>query len=1001
MDDDILARRPPRDRDADRRDNRERDDKPSHRSADGRSRSRSAESSHDHTQDRRHASNTRPPEPPDARRPAPPEAARERRRRTDERQPFDDRDEEAAWEQWDEAPRPRQSRSGTERANTQWDPPSRTRSGRDEENQWRQMPRDPARGSHADATDGDVRQDRPATRGGAHTGAPSNRAQQEEFRSPIRGESRSTPQTGAPSRGAPRRTGSSSGFAREYDDEEDRVWSSWDDNEGHPRGASLGDGRASAQNRRHSAQPRGWDDGERRGAVRYDEDVDDLDQEYWELQQRRSRLPAHGRHSNSRRDDTFFGRWATTVTAAFRGVSAHEAPTTAETMVISTQQKKRRFQLPTSRRGRIISAVVIAALLVLSLNALGNGVLTIVQYERSLTEAKAALAQLNIAKASFKTLSADPFSATAISQATSSLQAAHDDFVQMNAALQGFPSGLTLTPIVGQKLAAAQHVAPIAVEATQVGVLLVNILGILSAHMKNPLSASGAGVSTADIATIDSDFAQVDGLFPTIVQQIQTLPSDAASLDSHLGPLLATVQQNMPKIIQGEQDAKAVIAALPLLLGVGKPTNYMLQVLDSTELRPGGGFIGNYGSLTLSGGRMPATNGIHIEDVDLLDNGEKYLHTVVIPIPPQYSWFTTGGVTSWSFRDSNLDANFPTSAQNGEQNYVKEGGDMPFQGVIAITPWLIQNALQLTGPITLTEYSPPEVVSASNLIDQIHAHQLSSGAGPDNQYDPACGSSYRKCFTAFLFKEFLSVAKQKMATNFSAFGKLLVNAFRSKDIQVYFNQPAVEAALIHNHLASTIEAPTQGDSQFIVDANIGANKANNQIKYSVQDQVTLDSSGTATHHLVMTYVWPDTQYNRDNLFPNPADTYFYQDYLRVYVPPSASLTAQSGWYAQPTTTAFGRKVFIGYLDFNIGETGTVSLTWTVPHAATHDASGWHYTDLVQKQSGVTKSYDVEVTLPACAHVFGALQGFITPTAHLASYKANLPSDESLAVNYTC
>ena len=41
-----------------------------------------------------------------------------------------------------------------------------------------------------------------------------------------------------------------------------------------------------------------------------------------------------------------------------------------------------------------------------------------------------------------------------------------------------------------------------------------------------------------------------------------------------------------------------------------------LEVLDSTELRPGGGFIGNYGIATFSGGRLTAA---HITDTYLLD----------------------------------------------------------------------------------------------------------------------------------------------------------------------------------------------------------------------------------------------------------------------------------------------------------------------------------------------------------------------------------------------
>ncbi|HKV84325.1 MAG TPA: DUF4012 domain-containing protein, partial [Ktedonobacterales bacterium] len=523
---------------------------------------------------------------------------------------------------------------------------------------------------------------------------------------------------------------------------------------------------------------------------------------------------------------------------------------------------------------------------------------------------------------------------------------------------------------------------------------------ILSSRLKDPLNSGGSGVTPADMVNINTYFAIIDSHFSSIVSRVQALPPAASGLDPRLGKLLTTVRTNMPKIIQGEQDARAIITALPSLIGVGQPSTYMLEVLDSTELRPGGGFLGNYGYLALSGGRM---SGIHMQDVDLLDNNFKY-GGGYIPIPPQYSWYT--GFYSWGYRDSNLDADFPTSAQNGLNLYYREGGTQQFQGVIAITPWLIEKALALTGSITLPEYSPAVTVTADNLVTQIHYHQLGAGtSGPDNKLDPICGSSYRKCFTAYLFKHFLAQAKTALTSKFGAFGKLLIDSFHSKDIQIYLSKPSAEAVLSHYHVASTIEAPPQGDSLFIVDANVNGNKANNQIIYNVTDQVKIDTSGTATHHLVMSYSWPDTPFNRLNAYQF-GPVLLYVDYLRVYVPPGANITSQSGWQENGTSKGtpydFGREDAGGYLDVYIGQTGTVTMDFTVPHAATHAGNAWYYTDLVQKQGGVTKPTDIEVSLPSCASVVG-LKGFTTPSAHVASYKPadGLARDESLEVDYTC
>ena len=98
--------------------------------------------------------------------------------------------------------------------------------------------------------------------------------------------------------------------------------------------------------------------------------------------------------------------------------------------------------------------------------------------------------------------------------------------------------------------------------------------------------------------------------------QINTLTPSDLSLDPRLGPGITQFREQLPKLQQMMQDAKTFLGAGPTVLGVGTPTTYLVTVMDSTEIRPGGGFIGNYGTMTISGGRL---SGVNITDVDLLD----------------------------------------------------------------------------------------------------------------------------------------------------------------------------------------------------------------------------------------------------------------------------------------------------------------------------------------------------------------------------------------------
>ncbi|MGO8948851.1 MAG: DUF4012 domain-containing protein [Ktedonobacterales bacterium] len=696
--------------------------------------------------------------------------------------------------------------------------------------------------------------------------------------------------------------------------------------------------------------------------------------------------------------------------------------------VWAVNQRKR---ILSTRRGRIISALVVGCLLLAALGSVG---LAYAEYHHVKSQATVALADLKAAETDLKTLETNPFDTTAITQAQDELGQANVAFVQMNDSIQHIPGVFGLTPIVGSDVSAVLQIGPIAVEATQAGVLGCEILGILAPKLKDPLATNIAGVNSQDISTIDADFNTLYSLASTMLQQVQQLPPSAASLDPRLGSLLASVSTNLPQFQQGLQDAKGLMAVLPQLLGVGKPANYLLEVMDSTELRPGGGFMGNIGDLTLSGGRMQGTP--EIKDVDLIDGGDNC--SLGIKLPSQFSWFTSGCPSTLLLQDSNLDPDFPSNAQRAIQAYNYADGSQylttssgqgitSFQGVIAITPWLIENMLQITGPVTVTTaHGATTMVNSTNLTDQIHYYQLNpsqSGSETLIDPDPVChGTTYRKCFTASLFYTLLKKLGTFSSTDFGPLGKLLISSIHTKDLQIYLTEPGAEALLLHHDLASALNAPKSGDGLMVVDANVDGIKANNFINYTWVDQVSLDSSGNATHHLTLTYDYPDTEGadgSLANSYPSAAANrgcpaiVCYQDWLRIYIPSnSTSINAPSSselYYglggAPKQTTAFNMTVIQGLLYLPIGfATSTVSTSWTVPHAAVQTAGGgWLYQYAIEKQAGInTRPLDVTLTLPSCAHVYGTPQGFTTPTADTAVYKQPaLLSDTNLSLQYTC
>ena len=609
-------------------------------------------------------------------------------------------------------------------------------------------------------------------------------------------------------------------------------------------------------------------------------------------------------------------------------------------------------------------------------------------YHRYLALAGVGMQNLRTGANLLERLAQDPLDAGTIDHARLEFAAAHTTFVQLDNGLESIPGIAMLIPVYGVRLQAALHLASTAVGLSQAGVLGCSILDILVSRFHDPLHTQGPGLTMADFNTIDQDFQQMKVVLDqAIIAANQVQPGDVQFIPQ-VGKMVTTFQSELPTLRTWLDAAGKLLPVLPAMLGIGTPAHYLVEVLDSTELRPTGGFIGNYGIATFSGGRLTSAR---ITDVVLLDHPYA-LKGQRIPYPPAYSWFPNYlAWESWSFRDSNLDADFPTAARYGELNYQREGGNVPVLGVIAFTPALIQQALAITGPISVPEYQ--ETVTAQNLVSLIHFHQLGGrAAGEGSSYIPSPDghSSERKRFMELLAEHFLARVQQLSSSAMPQFLHVLTNALRTKDVEVYFNAGGAENVLQLLHLDGTIQSPP-GDHLFIVDTNVSPNKANSFIVTTVNDQVTIDEQGNAVHRTTISYAWtlPGRDYG----------VHLYRDYVRVYAPPGSTLSAQNGWHPRGASTASGCKVWEGFFSLIYGQTRTITLVWTSYSVAKKDANGWHYQYLLQRQAGVQRMLKVQVMLPLGANVTGKLGGFVSSSTHAAILSESWDKDLSVGLDY--
>src|SRR3989442_1308729 len=434
-----------------------------------------------------------------------------------------------------------------------------------------------------------------------------------------------------------------------------------------------------------------------------------------------------------------------------------------------------------------------AYLLILALLLLGvvGGVFSLLGYQRLtanypryLLLAEVGTQHLRMALTLVTKLPSDPLDTHTISQARQEFAAASTSFAQLANDLQPLSMVSILIPIYGTRLYAGFHLSLMAVGISLAGVSGCDLLNALISELHDPLNAQRRGLTMQDLSPIDQDLHLMKIALTQVLEQANQLQPSDVEFDPRLSKLFTTFYSYIPALQAAVNDFGQLSDVVPGLLGICRmriypacPANYLLEVLDSTELRPGGGFIGNYGILTLSAGRLMAA---HITDVALLElpflrAGE------VIPYPPAYRWFTLSA-HSWSLRDSNLDADFPTAARYGEQNYIRLGGPVPVLGVIAITPALVQHILEITGPIDVTEYH--EVVTAQNLVARIQYHELGPAyEGPPTDPSPDGYSSLRKHFTAGFGKNVLAPVRPPSPSTLSTPAQLLIYSLHPKKIQ--------------------------------------------------------------------------------------------------------------------------------------------------------------------------------------------------------------------------
>ena len=547
---------------------------------------------------------------------------------------------------------------------------------------------------------------------------------------------------------------------------------------------------------------------------------------------------------------------------------------------------------PRSARYRVISRVLLAILLlgilVPIIIAIGYGISGYTTYNDIRSQAQSGVQHLLNVKTIFTGVKAHPSGFLDNNKLIRSRQefvAAYIDFQQVEYKLDHTGVIQTISTYFPQYLTqvrSARAVSQIGMDISFIGQQLTATALLLAPTFRGPLLTD----TTKPLVTqqmLDLVGATINGILPGL-NDIQTqshfISLDALPVSEQQRNQLQQLLQALPQIQTDLVQVLDFLGAANWLLGVNEPRTFLVQTMDRAELRSTGGFTGQYGELQIQGGRIAPFNLRDISLVEYVDSSK----TLGQFAPTQYrSWWP---FANWGLRDSNVSADFPTSAQIAIDQYGLEVGHQ-VDGVILFTPFLVEHILQIIGPIYVPAYK--DTITAQNLEDRLHYYQQDN-AGIYKQIVIQPGvttTSDRKRFTGLLAHLLLDKVRHAPPDEILAIAQDMLHDLKSRDLQVYFTNPQVEAILAKYDYAAQLDRSTTHDGLYVVQANLSASKASQYVKTIMHDTVSLDAKGGATHVLQLRLVYNQIGqvYGYDS----------YHDYVRIYVPPNSQFLWGDGF----------------------------------------------------------------------------------------------------------
>lgn len=293
---------------------------------------------------------------------------------------------------------------------------------------------------------------------------------------------------------------------------------------------------------------------------------------------------------------------------------------------------------------------------------------------------------------------------------------------------------------------------------------------------------------------------------------------------------------------------------------------YLVVFQNAMELRPTGGFLGNFAEVTVKNGQIMD---YQIYNTNEFDRGKDGLEPPVV-------YKDMLGVTKWQLRDANWDPDFPTTAEQIIDLYELEGGEHNILGVIAIDSHVLPMLLDYLGEIKTETF--PEGLTSDNVLWRLQ-YELNVGFREQGLEQDERKQAFREVFQ--------EVVHQLQDTSFSEKREVFHHMKKwadKKHILAYHRDSQVQGYIESLDWAGNIHQDS--DHYFaLIDANLGALKTD----YVMERRVNMDIKDCEQG---LCYTTTLKYHNTQDEATKLTDDYI--SYTRVLLPEEAVITDVQG-----------------------------------------------------------------------------------------------------------